>query len=185
MSSPLEIPDNVSFESAIALTQRMMEQLPLKQLEAPLQETVAKLVSTRNGARGFFVAYLTDAVPLADNPDPEIVEALRQEPEQVSELLVKNLAMSTAMEMAHQRNGQPDQAQQSARVSRRSADLIKRVGGEPLRTEAEALWEAIAKSTGSYTLFLKKWGYDAEQKSAIAAQLKAVLPGLGSELPRG
>ncbi len=184
MSSPLAIPDNVSFEAAISLTQQMMEQLTLKQLEAPLKETVIKLLSTRNGARGFFVAYLTDAAPLADNPDPEIIEALQQSSDQVPELLVKNLAMSTAMEITHQRNGQPDQAQQSAQVSRRSADLIKRVGGEPLRTEAKALWQSVTESTGSYTLFLKKWGYDVEQKGAITNQLKAVLPELESQSPQ-
>jgi hypothetical protein len=176
MGNLLQIPDDITFEAAIALTQTLLDQLSLKQLEDPLQEVAAKLVSTRNGARGFFVAYLTDARPLADRPDPEIVEALKTEPDGVSELLVKNLAMSTAMAMAHRRNAQLDLAEQSLRVSRRSADLIQRVGGDCLKREAQALWQGVTASSGSYATFLKKWGYDAEQKAAIADRLKEVLP---------
>jgi hypothetical protein len=172
-----QVPDDITFEAAIALTQTLLDTLVQEeQPETCLKEIVLKLLSTRNGARGFFVAYLTDARPFADNPDPEIIEALKSSPEQVSELLVKNLAMSTAMAITHSRNAQPEQAQQSLQVSRRSADLIGRVGGARLTAEAQDLWQSVMDSSGSYTTFLKKWGYDAEQKAAIASQLEAVLP---------
>jgi hypothetical protein len=176
MSTPLEIPENITFEAAIAQTQRLMDQLMVKQLEVPLKETVAKLVSTRNGARGFFVAYLTDDGPLADHPAPEIVEALKKEPTQVSELLIKNLAMSTAMAITHSRNAHPEQAAQSLRVSRRSATLISQIGGERLIAEARDLQQSIQTSTGPYAAFLKKWGYDTEQQAAIAARLEEIMP---------
>jgi hypothetical protein len=176
MGNLFPVPEDITFEAAIALTQRLLDRLAQKeQLEAPLKEIVSKLVSTQNGARGFFVAYLTDARPFADDPDPEIIEALKSSLEGVSELLVKNLAMSTAMAITHTRNAQPDQAQQSLQVSRRSADLIDRVGGDRLTAEAQDLWQSVTDSSGSYTTFLKKWGYDAEQKAAIASRVEAVL----------
>jgi hypothetical protein len=178
MVNLLEIPDDITFEAAIALTQRLLDTLTQGSLETSLKELISKLLSTRNGARGFFVAYLTDVRPLADNPDPEIIEALKSSPEEVSELLVKNLAMSTAMAIAHTRNAQPDQAQQSLQVSRRSADLIGRVGGDRLSSEAQDLWKSVTDSSGSYQIFLEKWGYDDEQKAAIAARLADVFPTL-------
>jgi hypothetical protein len=179
MGNLSQVPDDITFEAAIALTQKLLDRLAQEELpETSLKETVSKLVSTRNGARGFFVAYLTDARPFADHPDPEIIEALKNQPEEVSELLVKNLAMSTAMAIAHSRNAQPDQAQQSLQVSRRSADLIVRVGGDRLTAEAQSLWQSVTDASGSYTTFLEKWGYDAEQKAAIASRLEDVLPKL-------
>jgi hypothetical protein len=179
MGNLSQAPDDITFEAAIALTQTLLDTLSQGQLETSLKEIVSKLLSTRNGARGFFVAYLTDARPFADNPNPEIVEALKSSPEQVSELLVKNLAMSTAMAVTHNRNAQPDQAQQSLQVSCRSADLIGRVGGERLMAEAQDLWQSVTDSSGPYTTFLKKWGYDAEQKAAIASRLEVVLSKVG------
>jgi hypothetical protein len=181
MANFFQVPDDITFEAAIALTQKLLDRLAQDRLaqeelpETSLKETVSKLVSTRNGARGFFVAYLTDGRPFADNPDPEIIEALKNHPEEVSELLVKNLAMSTAMAITHNRNAQPDQAQQSLQVSRRSADLIGLVGSDRITTEAQDLLQSATDSSGSYTTFLKKWGYDAEQKAAITSRLAAVL----------
>jgi hypothetical protein len=176
MGNLFQIPDDITFEAAIALTQRLLDTRSQQQLDPSLKEVVSKLLCTRNGARGFFVAYLTDARPFADNPDPEIIEALKSFPEEVSELLVKNLAMSTAMAITHTRNGQPDQAQQSLQVSRRSADLMNRVGGDRLTAETHELWKGVTDSSGSYATFLKKWGYDAEQKAAIASRLEDILP---------
>jgi hypothetical protein len=184
MVNLFEVPDDITFEAAIALTQSLLNTLMQGPLEKSLKELVSKLLSTPNGARGFFVVYLTDARPFADNPDPEIIEALQRSPEEVSELLVKNLAMSTAMAITHTRNAQLDQAQQSLQVSRRSADLINRVGGDRLTAEAQDLWQGVTASSGSYITFLKKWGYDDEQKAAIASRLGDVFPTLiESKLP--
>jgi hypothetical protein len=33
-----------------------------------MERMIAQLLSTQNGARGFFMAYLTDLAPLTDNP---------------------------------------------------------------------------------------------------------------------
>jgi hypothetical protein len=175
MGNLFQIPDGITFEAAIALTQTLLDPLAQPQLTAPLKDLVSQLVSTPNGARGFFVTYLTDERSLADNPDPEIIEALKTAPEAVSELLVKNLAMSTAMAITHTRNAQAEQSQQSAQVSRRSANLMVQVGGDHLIAVAQDLLQGVTAASGSYTTFLKKWGYDAEQKMAITSRLEDVL----------
>ncbi len=173
-SSPL-----LTFENAIAATQSLLDAMTSGKLSPEdLRAQMTTLVSTKNGARGFFVTYLTDPRPLADAPTPETIAALNAVPEVVAELLIKNLVMSTAMEITHLRNGNPEMAAQSAQVRNRTAHLIPQLNGDRLRTEAQSLWQGLTQSSGDYATFLKKWGYDEEQKQAMAQRLSTVFPEL-------
>jgi hypothetical protein len=177
----IEIPKTITFEDAIAASQNLLNEIEEEQLsEAELGSTVSALVNTANGARGFFVTYLTDDRPFADTPTPTVIQALQSSPETVTELLVKNLAMSTAMEITHHRNDNLELAQQSAQVRDRSTTLMKLLTGDRLYSEAQALYQSIVTASGTYATFLKKWGYDAEQQKAIATRLQAVFPELGA-----
>ena len=70
-----------------------------------LADRVAELVASRDGARGFFVVALAGDCPLMDRlPDP-LALALRNAGAGVVDLSVRNLAMSTAMALHHQRAG--------------------------------------------------------------------------------
>jgi hypothetical protein len=177
MSSSSKIPSDITFEDAIALTQSLLEQRSQSAIEdAEVEATVTQLVATHNGARGFFVVCLTDSRELIDSLLPVVASALTQAPAIAPELLVKNLAMSTAMEITHHRNRNPDQAAQSAQVQQRTAALMNLVGFPYFKVEAEALWQGLTAEVGSYAAFLKRWGYDAEQKTAIAHSLQTVCP---------
>ncbi|KAM3114471.1 hypothetical protein [Phormidesmis sp. 146-33] len=169
------VPDSISFEEAIALTQSLLSKIEQEGLSESDAATVASLVATENGARGFFVTYLTDARPLADRPSEEVVAALRSSPSIVSELLVKNLAMSTAMILAHTRSQKLDLAKGSERVQRRTTNLIQQTQLAEVQTKIHSLLESIASGTGQYQSFLERWGYDAEQKQAIAQALQQVV----------
>lgn len=173
----LEVPESITFEAAIALTQTLLNRAEQGALNpAEIEATAAKLLDTPNGARGFFVTYLTDARPLVETLMPAVLPALQTAPAIASELLVKNLAMSTAMEMTHRRNNSLDQAAQSAQVQRRTAALMKQLGFPYFKAEAEALWQGATTNVGPYAAFLKRWEYDAEQQQAIAQSLQSVLP---------
>jgi hypothetical protein len=162
------VPDGVSFEQAIALTQVLLERMEQgHSSDAELGQSVADLVSSENGARGFFVTYLSDDRPLADAPTPSILEALQKSPGVVSPLLVKNLAMSTAMAIAHRRNQNEELAQGSDRVRSRTLGLIQALQLPQVKQEAAQLAHSIQKSTGDYQAFLQRWQYDSEQKQAI------------------
>ncbi|KAM3098556.1 hypothetical protein ACKFKG_05875 [Phormidesmis sp. 146-35] len=169
------VPDSISFEEAIALTQSLLSKIEQEGLSESDAATVANLVATENGARGFFVTYLTDARPLADRPSEEVVAALRSSPSMVSELLVKNLAMSTAMILAHTRSQKLDLAKGSERVQQRTTNLIQQTQLAEVQTKVQSLLESIASGTGQYQSFLERWGYDAEQKQAIAQALQQVV----------
>ncbi len=170
------IPEAISFEEAIALTQSILTEMEQGTLsESEVDPTIAALAASENGARGFFVTYLTDPRSLGDHPSDGVVQGLRSSPEIVSELLVKNLAMSTAMILAHTRNQNPQMAQGSERVQRRTAHLIQLIQLPPVQTKIHSLLESIASGAGQYQSFLDRWGYDAEQRQAIAQALQSVV----------
>lgn len=172
----LEIPEDMSFEQAIALTQSLLAKVEQDELSEPeIEEAIASLVSSAEGARGFFVTYLTDARPLADHPSAAVVQALQTSPETVAELLVKNLAMSAAMAVAHRRNEDEAMAQGSDQVRSRTARLIQLVQLAAVSEEAKKLLESVVTSQGDYQQFLKRWGYDTEQKQVIQQAIEQVL----------
>jgi predicted enzyme related to lactoylglutathione lyase len=155
----------MTFEESIAYTEQLLSRNDLD--EAQLQSEITNLVKTSNGARGFFVCFLTGEWELADNPSPAIVQALQAEPKAIAELLVKNLAMSTAMAITHRRNENEEQAKGSDRVAKRTALLIEKVDLLEVRTIANQMQDSATTNSGEYAAFLEKWGYDAEQKQAI------------------
>lgn len=172
------VPKNPSFEEAIAFTQQQLNQIEHSTNVDP-SPWIAPLVTTPNGARGFFVTYLTDPRPVLDDLLPSVAKALATSPDTVAELLVKNLAMSTAMEITHQRNGSPEQAAQSAQVQRRTTALIHHLEMDALMHEAQALQQSLG-GEGTYHTFLQRWGYDTVQKQAITASLATAFPHLNA-----
>jgi hypothetical protein len=175
------IPESVTFEEAITLTQSLLSQIATGELsQQAAGDAIAQLVKTENGARGFFVTYLTSEGTLADNPSPEVIQALQSSPDTVAELLVKNLAMSSAMAVTHRRNGDEQNAQGSNRVRSRTTHLIEQVELPQIRKLALALRESAVTGAGTYKTFLHTWGYDAEQRQVICQALDRVIPEMES-----
>ena len=172
----LQVPESVTFEDAIALTQSFLNELSAGELnEKEFQSAVTSLVKTENGARGFFVTYLTDERTIADSPSTGVIEALKTSPEIVDELLVKNLAMSSAMAMAHRRNNDEGSAKGSDSVRQRTAYIIKQLKSDLIANKLQKLSKSAATGEGEYQAFLKRWGYDEEQKKVIQKAISDVL----------
>ncbi|AOY82699.1 hypothetical protein BJP36_25070 [Moorena producens JHB] len=172
----MEILETVTFDDAIAFTESIMTKMVTGELTSPeITEAIASLVKTKNGARGFFVTYLTSDSTLADNPSPEVITALESSPEIVAELLVKNLAMSAAMGLKHRRNGKEEMAQGSDRVRSRSANLIKQLNMPSLFDIAQQLRQSALTGVGNYQEFLQRWRYDSDQKQVIHEALSDIL----------
>jgi uncharacterized membrane protein (DUF441 family) len=56
----VSIPESVTFEEAIAFTQSLMSQIEAGEVSpSEIRNAIAQLVKSENGARGFFVTYLT------------------------------------------------------------------------------------------------------------------------------
>ncbi|EAZ89870.1 hypothetical protein [Crocosphaera chwakensis] len=170
------IPNNLSFENALQLTETLIDAMAKKQLkDYEIEEIITTLVSSKNGGRGFFVIYLTTDLSIADNPSEGVINALKTSSDNVSELLVKNLAMSSAMVITHRRNNDEQKAQGSDRVCKRTINLIKQMNLELTQQQLQELNQTIINNEGSYQIFLEKWGYDQEQKHTIKNKIEQLL----------
>jgi hypothetical protein len=162
----------LTFEEALDHSQALLEALDGDNLTPEaLQAQVTQLVVSKNGARGFFVTYLTRDSAGADRPSPELLCALASAPEIVGELLVKNLAMSSAMAVFHRRQGDESAAEGSLRVKGRTQHLIQALALPNTGDKIRQLQTSLRDGAGEYGDFLQRWGYDAEQKQAIQAAL--------------
>lgn len=176
------VPEDVSFEQAIALTKTLLAQMEAGLSATKIQAAVTALVNTKVAARGFFVAYLTDPRSLSNHP-PVVIQALQSAPETVAELLVKNLAMSTAMIITHQRHQSPQMAADSAHVQARTVKLIQQLPLPALQAHLQKLQQSVATGKGDYQTFLERWGYDDQQRQAIQQALTQVVPRMNSPRP--
>ncbi|MBW4520854.1 MAG: hypothetical protein KME16_14270 [Scytolyngbya sp. HA4215-MV1] len=166
----------MTFEQGLALTQDLLTEIEQGNgSEAEIEAAIASLVSSENGARAFFVVYLAGSSSLADDPSSGIIRALQTAPEVVAELLVKNLAMSTAMAITHHRSHASEMAAGSERVERRTVRLIQQVQLPLVREKAQALLESLTLGSGHYQGFLDRLGYDVEQRQAIRQNLRYLL----------
>ena len=100
--------------------------------------------------------------------------ALRSSPEIVSELLVKNLAMSAAMALTHRRNQNEEMAESSERVRQRTTHLIKQIQLDSVSDKLQQLRESVITGTGHYQAFLERWEYDPQQKQMIQQVLSTI-----------
>ena len=176
MKSLLSVSENITFEEAIALTQEIMSEIETGQLsETKIESLIGDLVKSKNGARGFFVSYLTDSRALADNPSPSVFKALESAPEIVVELLIKNLAMCSAMVVHHQRNQDEKAANESKKVRSRTTKLIKSLNIPSLSSNIQELYQATTTGQGNYKDFLKRWDYNTEQLKAIKEVIEPLL----------
>lgn len=177
MSDPqLTIPDVIIFEQALDITHSLLELMEQGKVSDPeVQALITQLVRSENGARGFFVTYLTDERSFADQPTDTVIQALQSSPDLVSDLLVKNLAMSTAMAITHRRQNNERMAQGSDRVQRRTMQLMQSLSLPELVQRVQQLHESATTGAGDYQPLLDRWHYDAEQRQAIRQVAEQVM----------
>ena len=165
---------SISFENAIQQTQDLLSQIEFLDTDTITQK-ITELVSTENGARGLFVTYLTSDLPYTEHPSLEVITALKTSPILVNELLVKNLAMSTAMVIYHRSQGDKENAQGSEKVQEKTGQLIKQLLSPALGEKLQQLATSLNTGQGEYQAFLERWGYDNYQRQAIAEIIQPFL----------
>ncbi|MGB2924185.1 MAG: hypothetical protein WBB82_02685 [Limnothrix sp.] len=169
----------MSFREAIAFTQQWLQKVEQSELtETEVLADMTELLSYPNGVRGFFVVYLTGASPLADQPPATFLKGFRATASTISSILVKNVAMSTAMAITHKRNNDSEQQAASETVQRRSLQLLQSLESEQrddvFKQERLQLLKATQTEAGDYADFLDRWNYDAEQRQAIQSALENI-----------
>lgn len=139
------------------------------------------------GVRGFFVVFLTEDI-FGETCPETLLQALADHGPQIAATLVKNLAMSTAMIVHHDRQGDALQKAGSMQVQQRSAQLLQTLeqrGVPAFHQERSALLASLETGSGSYSAFLDRWGYDRDQRQAMQTALvmgwRADLSSVGEE----
>ena len=131
-----------------------------------LADRVKDLLETIEGARGFFAISLSSENALMDRLPLPLIIQLRKSGKIVVDLLVKNLAMSSAMAITHYRNKKEDQKDSSERIISRCQEVLRLMEPKLVKERLENLIEGT-NGKGEYENFIKRWGYDQEQKKAI------------------
>ncbi len=156
-----------SFERLSAVTRSLLTDLDSHRLTADQTQTIiVELLKAEKGPRAFFATLLTSETAVADQPSAPMIAALREIPETVGDILAKNLAMSTAMEWHHRRNGETKMAQGAAQVRMRSQYLLWQLEDSTTRPRLNAMLNSL-EGEGDYSAFLSRWDYDSQQRTAI------------------
>lgn len=172
----IPISESITFEEAIAATQSLLPHLVARDWpDEQLEQAIAALAQSENGARGFFVTYLTAQDPQLEPPSAMVVRALATSPATVSDLLVKNLSMSSAMAVFHRRNQNEELATGSDQVRSRTMDLMQQLHLDAIRDRLQQMQHALRGEASPYGAFLDRWGYDAEQRQAIQQAIDSVV----------
>lgn len=181
MSAAAEHTSQPSFQQAMEITAQWLALWEAGELsEEVLADRVGELVASRDGARGFFVVALAGESPLLDRLPEVLLLQLRRAGAGVVDLTARNLAMSTAMAVAHGRSGDSDQQAGSLRVQARATELLRHLEPQAVRDRLETLLAAATGGSGDEKAvsddraFLERWGYDDEQRQAIATAIEAV-----------
>tara|TARA_Y100001968_G_scaffold34981_1_gene26845 strand:+ start:141 stop:653 length:513 start_codon:yes stop_codon:yes gene_type:complete len=131
-----------------------------------ISDRIGELIKTVDGARGFFVVSLSIDCPLMDRYPDALIFQLRSSGEIVVDLTVKNLAMSSAMVIAHRENNDPLEIQ-SERIKIRCIELLKLLDSNQVKKRLEVLLEAT-KGNGEDLKFLNRWNYTNKQIKEIS-----------------
>lgn len=167
-------PDASGFEEAMQLTQRWLHQWEHEEIsDEVLADQAGRLVTSRDGARGFFVVAMTADAPLMDRLPEPLVSQLRRSGEAVVDLSVRNLVMSTAMMHAHRRNGDQALEERSRRVQERSLCLLSQLESNDVKTKVAQMIEGT-EGLGAEAAFMKRFGYDEEQLKMIRIALHQI-----------
>ena len=137
-----------------------------------ISDRIGELIKTVEGARGFFVVSLSIDCPLMDRFPDALIFQLRNSGEIVVDLIVKNLAMSSAMVITHRKNKDPQEIQ-SERIKIRCIELLKLLDSTQVKKRLDVLLDAT-KGNGKDLEFLNKWGYSDEQINAISESIYEV-----------
>tara|TARA_A100001388_G_C28504249_1_gene373125 strand:+ start:23 stop:550 length:528 start_codon:yes stop_codon:yes gene_type:complete len=137
--------------------------------EEVLADRVAELIKTKNGLRGFFAYALSDQnCFLLDKLPSSFVYKLQEEGNDVVEIIVKNLIMSSAQIVVHERENNLEYKSNSENISERCKNILR-----VLETKSVAikLNQMINNLDNLGNSFDNSKRYDDNQKEFIKHQI--------------
>ena len=140
--------------------------------EEVLSDRVAELIKTKNGLRGFFAYSLSDRdCYLLDKLPFSLVFKLIEGGEEVVEIVVKNLIMSSAQIIIHQRENNLHYKETSENISERCKGILTLLETKLVTNIINQIILDLDKLGNSFDNSKK---YDKEQKEFIKKQIRDI-----------
>ena len=140
--------------------------------EEVLSDRVAELIKTKNGLRGFFAYSLSDRdCYLLDKLPFSLVFKLIEGGEEVVEIVVKNLIMSSAQIIIHQRENNLQYKETSENISERCKGILTLLETKLVTNIINQIILDLDKLGNSFDNSKK---YDKEQKEFIKKQIRDI-----------
>ena len=137
--------------------------------EEVLADRIAELIKTKNGLRGFFAYALSDKdCFLLDKLPFSLIYKLNEGGDAVTEIVVKNLIMSSAQIIIHQRDNNHEYEIASEIISDRCKAILRLLETKLVTKAVNQIIKNLDKLGNSFDNSTK---YDAEQKDFIKKQI--------------
>ena len=137
--------------------------------EEVLADRISELIKTKNGLRGFFAYALSDRdCYLLDNLPSSIIFMLTKGGEEVVEILVKNLLMSSAQIIVHQREKNIEYKLTSENISERCKSILRVLETKLVTKTINQIVKNLDNSGNSFDNSTK---YDDQQKEFFKQQI--------------
>ena len=137
--------------------------------EEVLADRIAELIKTKNGLRGFFAYSLSDKdCLLLDELPFSLIFKLNEGRDAVVEILVKNLIMSSAQIIIHQRENNNEYEITSEIISDRSKAILRLLETNLVTKYANKALKELDNMGNSFDNSIK---YDSQQKEFIKRQI--------------
>ena len=137
-----------------------------------LADRVAELVRTKNGLRGFFAYALSDInCSLLDKLPSSLIFKFAERGEQIVEITLKNLIMSSAQIINHQRDNNPEYEEISANISDRCINLLKVLDTKLVNNKVNMILDNLDNLGNSIN---NSKTYDSKQKDFIREKIAKI-----------
>jgi len=137
--------------------------------EEVLADRVAELIKTKNGLRGFFAYALSDQdCYLLDKLPFSVVFKLQEGGNDVVEIVIKNLIMSSAQIVVHEREHNLEYKSNSENISERCKSILRLLDTKSVTKNINQIMNNLDNLGNSFDNSKK---YDATQKEFIKQQI--------------
>ena len=137
-----------------------------------LADRVAELVKTKNGLRGFFAYALSDInCSILDKLPSSLIFKFVEGGEQIVEITLKNLIMSSAQIINHQRDKNPEYEEMSSNISDRCINILKVLDTKLVNNKVNMILDNLDNLGNSINNSKK---YDLQQKEFIREKISKI-----------
>jgi len=160
----------ISFKQAINISAAWCKEWEEDLLsEEVLADRIAELIKTKTGLRGFFAYALSDeACTLLDKLPFTLVFKLTEIGDEVVKIIIKNLIMSSAQIIVHQRDNNLRYIESSTNISERCKNILRVLETKLVTKNLNQIIKDLDNLGNSFDESKK---YDSKQKEFIKKQI--------------